>query len=68
MTDTGCKHLDENGLCRGKYKGFACIGDRCQDPTRGPGAVKCRHGRADGYCMKHRKFECRGEDCPDLEV
>jgi hypothetical protein len=68
VTDRDCRHLGSDGICQGKYKGFGCIGDRCKDPTRGPGKPRCRHGRADGYCKKHRKFECAGEDCPDFEA
>ena len=67
MSEGDCKHLDGKGICQGKYKGFGCIGDKCKDPTRGPGNKKCRHGRDDGYCMKHKKFQCEGEDCPDYE-
>ena len=68
MSQIDCKHLDANGICQGKYKGFGCIGDKCQDPTRGPRESKCRHLSGDGYCRKHGKFECPGEECPDFEV
>jgi hypothetical protein len=28
----------------------------------------CKHGRADGYCKKHRKFQCEGEECKDYQA
>ena len=68
MTKVDCKHLDEDGICRGKYKGFGCIEDKCLDPTRGPGQSNCRFLRGDGYCKKRKKFECKGDVCPDYEV
>ena len=54
MSDIECRHLDKEGICQGKYKGFGCIGDKCQDPTRGPKENK-------GYCSKHKKFNCECE-------
>jgi hypothetical protein len=63
-----CKHLDEKGICQGKYKGFGCISDKCLDPTKGPRGSQCKHGRADGYCMKYKKFQCEGEECADYLV
>ena len=68
MSQVDCRHLDEEGICQGKYKGFGCIGDKCQDPTRGPKLSGCKFLRGDGYCKKHGKFECPGEkDCYDYE-
>ena len=67
MSQVDCKHLDKDGICQGKYKGFGCIGDKCKDSTRGPGN-KCRFLRDDGYCTKHKKFQCDGEDCEDYDV
>lgn len=67
MSKIDCKHLDEEGICQGKYKGFGCIEDKCQDPTRGPKTNKCKHERDDGYCTLHKKFSCKGEDCVDYE-
>jgi len=26
-----CIFKDENGICHGRYKGFKCIGERCED-------------------------------------
>jgi len=68
VSQEDCRHLGEDGKCLGRYTGFGCIGDRCQDPTRGPRAAGCKWGRADGYCSKHRKFECKGEDCPEYDA
>ncbi len=68
MSESDCKHLDASGICQGMYKGFGCIGDKCRDKTKGPGQKRCRHGRADGYCMKHKKFQCEGEACDDYEI
>lgn len=67
MSRTDCKHLDEKGICQGKYKGFGCIEEKCKDPTKGPRSNKCKHGRDDGYCMKHKKFQCEGEECKDFK-
>jgi hypothetical protein len=63
-----CKHLDEKGICQGKYKGFGCIQGKCLDPTKGPRSSQCKHGRADGYCKTRKKFQCEGEDCPDYKT
>jgi hypothetical protein len=63
-----CKHIDEKGICQGKYKGFGCISDKCLDPTKGPKASQCKHGRADGYCKKLKKFQCEGEDCGEYKT
>ncbi|MDD4308058.1 MAG: hypothetical protein PHU53_04545 [Thermoplasmata archaeon] len=68
MRESDCRHLDDQGICQGKYKGFGCIGDKCLDPTKGPGANPCKHGRADGYCKKHKKFQCEGEECRDYQA
>ena len=64
MSDIDCQHLDE-GICHGKYKGFGCIEDKCQDLTKGPKEDKCQHERDDGYCTLHKKFDCQGENCKD---
>lgn len=26
-----CRYMDDNGLCRGRYYGFKCIGELCED-------------------------------------
>ena len=60
MSQIDCRHLDEEGICQGKYKGFGCIEDKCQDPTRGPKINE--ENIDDGYCTKHNKFNCKCED------
>ncbi|MDO9537735.1 MAG: hypothetical protein Q7J68_05415 [Thermoplasmata archaeon] len=67
MSNVDCKHLDEKGICQGKYQGFGCIDEKCLDPTRAPRGAQCKHGRADGYCLKHKKFQCEGQECDDYE-
>ncbi len=62
MTEIKCKNIDDDGLCRGLYDGFGCIGDKCKDTTAGPASNKCTFMRGDGYCQKYGKFHCIGED------
>lgn len=51
-----CQHLLADGLCNGRYSGFACIGPKCK-------AVKeplCEHYEQGFYCRKFRRFGCIG--------
>lgn len=51
-----CAHLLADGLCNGRYRGFACIGPRCK-ADKGPA---CEHYDRGFYCMKFHRFGCIG--------
>lgn len=51
-----CQYLTNDGLCDGRYKGFACIGPRCK-AEREP---VCEHYDQGFYCKKFRRFGCIG--------
>ena len=43
-----CDYLDQDDRCEGLYKGFGCIKDKCQQPSK----IKpdtCSHRRYDGF-------------------
>lgn len=60
---TACKHLGENNVCQGMYRGFGCIQDRCaylrglQDPAK---QEPCTHLVEPSYCAKYHRFYCTG--------
>ncbi len=56
-----CDYVDNDGRCEGLYKGFGCIKDKCQQPSKSkPNA--CTHLRHDGFCLKLGKLSCIGEE------
>ena len=56
-----CDYIDNDGRCEGLYKGFGCIKDKCQQPSKvKPNA--CAH-------MRHGKLSCiGGENCNSFEM
>ena len=62
---TECAHLTSEGRCKGMYKGFVCIKEKCQADK----SEKCPWSTSEGfYCMKFNRFECIGlESCGTLE-
>jgi hypothetical protein len=60
-----CPQMDTDGLCHGKYHGFACIKDKCRADVQ----HICVHSTEGGhYCTKFHRFECIGvENCGTLE-
>ncbi|GEM_PF-3017080 len=54
-----CMYLDENGMCTGRYRGFACLENRCPFYER---IIKneCPFRRGDGYCTVYGRFYCPG--------
>lgn len=65
-----CKYEDPDGWCTGKYRGFACIEDRCplflEEDTSGD---ECEYSVNNGfYCRKYSKFYCAGiGNCDDAD-
>jgi hypothetical protein len=62
---TECIHLTDEGRCKGMYKGFICIKDKCLADR----AEKCPWSTEEGfYCMKFNRFECIGlQNCGTLD-
>ena len=60
-----CRHLTKDGLCVGKYAGYACIKRQC---TSFKEAQNCEHREISGdYCRKYGRFGCVGKDsCQSL--
>ena len=59
-----CIHLDSDGVCKGKYSGFACIGPKCKAERDPP----CEHNEQEFYCRKFKRFGCVGRsNCTSLE-
>ncbi len=60
-----CPQMDTEGLCHGKYHGFACIKDKCRADVK----QHCAHCLEGGhYCTKFHRFECIGaENCGTLD-
>lgn len=59
-----CAHMDDEGKCQGRYRGFTCIKEKCRsDETK-----KCNWSTEEGfYCHKFNRFECIGlENCGTL--
>lgn len=50
-----CLYLQKDGKCSGRYKGFACIGDRCKADKEA-----CPHYDRGFYCTKFGRFGCVG--------
>jgi hypothetical protein len=61
-----CKFLSSDGVCEGKYEGYACIGDYC---TAVQEAKLCEYHEPTGdYCRKYSRFGCVGKhSCSTLE-
>ncbi len=61
-----CVFMDDEGICHGRYKGFKCIEEKCEDYGKYmvPEGV-CAYWR-DGYCKKLHIFTCDGKNkkCP----
>lgn len=51
-----CVHLEEDGRCSGRYKGFGCIGERCRADKEPP----CPHYVDGFYCRRFGRFGCVG--------
>lgn len=51
-----CDYLDLEGKCKGPYRGFGCIKDRCRAEKQ----AGCEYNEQGFYCRKYRKFECIG--------
>ena len=55
-----CRSKGKNNLCKGKYRGFACIEKQCAHFAE---AHKCEHHEMTGdYCKKYGRFGCVGKD------
>ena len=60
-----CQFLAEDGLCRGPYQGFGCIGDSCQADKE----TECGFLVDGAYCSRFRKFGCPGPTyCNSVET
>ena len=63
-----CKYDDGNGWCTGKFKGFGCIKNKCDDYTPNNNiGDECPDIEGNGiYCHKYNRFYCAGkENCID---
>ncbi|MCJ2532650.1 MAG: hypothetical protein LN411_01850 [Candidatus Thermoplasmatota archaeon] len=60
-----CRFLSSDGICAGKYEGYACIRSSCSYWVE---AHSCEHHDSTGdYCNKHARFGCVGkESCHTL--
>jgi len=59
-----CIHFNADGVCKGKYNGFACIGPKCKAEKDPP----CEYNDQDFYCRKFKRFGCVGRsNCTSLE-
>ena len=55
-----CRHLTREGLCDGKYAGYACIKKQCPSFKE---AMNCEFKDGSGdYCKKYGRFGCVGRD------
>ena len=67
----GCKHLGEDGICQGMYRGFGCIPDRCayvrgrKEPEK---EERCEHLVEPSYCTKYHRFYCAGPESCETHV
>ncbi|NYT12152.1 MAG: hypothetical protein GKC03_06315 [Methanomassiliicoccales archaeon] len=60
-----CPFLAEDGLCRGVYQGFGCIGEKCQANKE----IECEFLVDGAYCSRYAKFGCPGPaNCASVEV
>lgn len=63
-----CDYLGQDDRCEGLYKGFGCIKDKCQQPSKTKPDT-CSHMRYDGFCEKLGKLSCiGGENCNSFEL
>lgn len=60
-----CKYLAKDGMCTGKYSGYACIREQC---TLVKQSKTCEHHEPTGdYCRKYARFGCVGKaNCESL--
>ena len=59
-----CPFLSEDGMCRGPYQGFGCIGEKCLASRD----LECPHLVDGYYCAKYHRFGCPGmANCSSLE-
>lgn len=60
-----CKYMAKDGMCSGKYSGYACIKGHC---TLVKESKACEHHEPTGdYCRKYARFGCVGRDnCTSL--
>lgn len=60
-----CRFLTKDGICTGKYSGYACIKKQCSSFQEGQ---KCEfHEPSGDYCKKYARFGCVGkESCETL--
>ena len=54
-----CRFRDEDGMCTGRYSGYACIEDRCPF-YRMIIEGECKYLRDKGYCTYYKRFHCPG--------
>ena len=56
-----CRFLSQEGLCKGRYRGYGCIGEQCGHWIE---SHRCEHHEGTGdYCRKYARFGCVGKDC-----
>jgi hypothetical protein len=59
-----CDFLGLDGKCRGPYKGFGCIKEKCTSDRR----MNCEFNEKGFYCRKYKRFECVGiANCGTLD-
>lgn len=60
-----CKYLSKEGLCTGRYTGYACIRKQCSYQRE---SKDCEyHDPTGDYCRKFGRFGCVGrENCGTL--
>jgi hypothetical protein len=59
-----CQYLDLEGKCKGPYRGFGCIRDKCTAEKCPP----CEFNEKGFYCRKFQRFECIGVgNCGSLD-
>ncbi len=61
-----CIFMDENGICHGRYMGFKCIEEKCENYGKAMTVKGICVYWVDGYCKKRKIFNCDGKDksCP----
>lgn len=60
-----CRHLAKDGICTGRYEGYACIKEQCALVKQ---SKECEHHEVSGdYCRRYARFGCVGKDnCSSL--
>jgi len=59
-----CQYLDLEGKCKGPYRGFGCIKEKCTAEKCPP----CEFNEKGFYCRKFQRFECIGAgNCGSLD-